>query len=149
MLSLDLMQEKGKTTGASPRRGSSSVQQNSSTPVFNTPVPCLGGFPEWGCYPQDHSSSSNHVTVLRLQICFAVLSMAGKPHAPVQPHDAAQLCCTAALLRSWAGSPLLVTRKDPLRQRSQELGWKVLATANADDAACLCLLLPIGKSEAY
>lgn len=59
VLSLNLMQEKGKTMVASPRKGSSNVQQNSSTPVFNIPIPCLHCFPQWGCYPQDHSSSPN------------------------------------------------------------------------------------------
>lgn len=54
-----------KMAAVSPRKGSSNVQLNSSAPVFNTPVPCLRCFPGWGCYPQDHSSSPNHVTALR------------------------------------------------------------------------------------
>ena len=122
VLSLNLMQGKGKTVEASARKGSSNVHQNSSTRVSHVPVPSSCCFPRRGCDPRDHSSSPNRVARLRLTNPLRRIEHGRQASSP----RAAAQCCTAVLhscaapVPSWHLS--LGTGKDPLRKSSQELG---------------------------
>lgn len=131
VLSLGLVQEKGKTMAASLRKPSSNVQQNSSTSEFNTPVPCLHCFPERGCYPWNTSQVQNTAQATDPLCHLECDRQTSYPWATTW-------CCTAAQLQPWLVCLLLATVEDSLQKHSQELGWKVLATAYAK---CCSMLL--------